>query len=185
MADRTLVAYAREHGFDTHYAHDGVDPDRLGPATPTGGDADRDLRRLRDLLADRGVALGPDRGGTAVDPEPLETGLSWSTVVAGIDYRAYDRCLRVGRDWTTTPFLVCWFGFEPRGGEPRDPVGDGALLGVDTADEPFARGWFEGLKSAVADGLCCDLYDEDAARSYLGGRVGTFAGEHEAYVASE
>lgn len=183
MADRTLVAYARDHGFDTHYAHDGVDPGSLGPGTPTGGDADRDLTHLRELLADRDIDLGPDRGGTAVDADPLDTGLSWPAVVAGVDYRAYDRCLRVARDWSVTAFLVCWFGFEARGGEPRDPVGDGALLAVDDADEPFARGWFEGAKSAVADGLCCGLYDEDTARGYLGGRVGMFAGEREVYVA--
>lgn len=184
MADRTHVAYAREHGFDLHYAHDGVDPDRLGPETPTGGDADRDLTRLRELLGDRGITLASDREAPAVDPEPLATRRSWSEVVSGLDYRAYDRCLRVARDWSVTPFLVCWFGFEARGGEPRDPAGDGAVLGVDATDDPFARGWFEGLKSTVADGLRCGLYHETAARSYLAGRVQAFAGDREVYVAS-
>ncbi|WP_255198058.1 DUF6735 family protein [Halorarius litoreus] len=183
MADRTLVAYEREHGYDTHYAHDGVDPERLGPETPTGGDADRDLTRLRDLLAERGITLGADRGGTAVDPDPLATGLSWPDVVAGLDYRAYDRCLRVSHDWDASAFLVCWFGFEARGGDPCDPVGDGALLAVAERDEPFARGWFEGVKSTVADGLRCGLYGEDAARGYLGGRVRAFAAEREVFVA--
>lgn len=183
MTDRTLVAYARERGFDVHYAHDAVDPGCLGPDAPTGGDADRELTWLRALLARRGIALGPDRGGTVVDPEPLATGLSWPAVVASLDYRAYDRCLRVARDWAATAFLVCWFGFEPRGGEPRDPVGDGALLETDATDEAFTHGWFEGVKSTVADGLRCGLYDEAAARSYLGGRVRAFAGEDEVYVA--
>jgi hypothetical protein len=182
MADRTLVAYEREHGYDTHYAHDGVSPAELGPETPTGGDADRDLTRLRDLLAERGIALGADRGGTAVDPDPLDTGLSWPEVVTNVDYRAYDRCLRVASDWAVTAFLALWFGFEARGGDPHDPVGDGALLQVDEVDEPFVRGWFEGLKSATADGVRCGLYDEAAARGYLGGRVRAFAGSREVAV---
>lgn len=184
MADRTLVAYAREDGYDTHYAHRGVDADSLSPETPGGGLADRELPRLRELLAERGVALGPTRDGPAVDPDPLRRGLSWDAVVASLDYRAYDRCLRVADDWTVTAFLVLWFGFEARGGEERPPTGDGALLAVDEREGAYARGWFEGTKSAVADGLRCGLYGEDAARAYLGGRVHAFAGEREVYVAA-
>ncbi|WP_255151852.1 DUF6735 family protein [Halorarius halobius] len=182
MADRTLVAYARDDGYDTHYAHSGVDADALSPETPTGGPADRELTRLREALADRGVALGPTRDGPAVDPDPLRRGVSWDAVVAGLDYRAYDRCLRVADGWTVTAFLVVWFGFESRGGEERDPSGDGALLAVEEGEETYARGWFEGTKSAVADGLRCGLYGEDGARAYLGGRVRAFAGDREVYV---
>lgn len=182
MADRTLVAYERDGGYDTYYAHDGVDGDALGPDAPDEGGDTRDLTRLRDVLADRGIELGPCREGPAVDPDPLATGLPWDAVAATLDYGTYDRCLRVAADGAATAFIGCWFGFAARGGEARDPVGDGALLAVDGDEEPFVRGWFEGVKSATADGLRCDLVDEDAARSYLAGRLRSFAGTREVVV---
>lgn len=191
MADRTLVAYERDDGFDCHYAHDALDPRTLGPGTPFGGERRRDLTGIRERLRALGVTVGGDpregadgdHPGTAVDPEPLETGLAWPEVVARVDYRTYDRCLRVADDWTTTAFLALFFGFADRGGEDRDPVGDGALLAV--ADETYAFGWFEGVKSATADGLRRDRFDEAAARSYLARRVRAFADGREVYVAGD
>ncbi|MFC7176560.1 DUF6735 family protein [Halosegnis marinus] len=182
MADRTLVAYRREAGYDLHYAHDGVAPDALSPSVPFGGASDRDLSRVRDRLAPLGIDLAPERGGTAVDPVPLATGLAWDEVVAGLDYRAYDRCLRVAADWTVERFLVCYFGLGDRGGAERDPAGDGALVPLTGDEEPYAVGWFEGVKSAVADAARCGLVDEAGARSYMAGRARAFAGDREAHV---
>lgn len=193
VADRTLVAYERDDGFDCHHAHDAPDPATLGPEAPFGGETTRDLTGIRDRLRDLGVTVGDprdrftgERPDTAVDPSPVETGLSWPEVVARVDYRTYDRCLRVADDWTTTAFLALFFGFADRGGDDRDPVGDGALLAVDEGDHRvYTYGWFEGVKSTTADGLRRGLVGEATARSYLGGRVRTFAGEREVYVAGD
>lgn len=199
MADRTFVAYERadkspsrdgsEQRYDCHYAHDGVDSATLGPETPFGGSIERDLATVRERLRALGVELGlasdkADSRDTAVDPDPVATGLSWNEVVEAVDYRIYDCCLRVAADWTATSFLALWFGLGDRGGAERDAVGDGALLAADAQDEEYARGWFEGAKSATADGLRCDRYDESTARGYLAGRVREFAGDRECYVAS-
>jgi hypothetical protein len=182
MADRTLVAYDRGTGYDLHYAHDGVDPEALGEATPFGGATDRDLDRLRERLEPLGVELEAESGRPTVDPTPLATGVAWDDVVTGLDYGAYDRCLRVDDGWDATRYLVCFFGLGHRGGEARDPTGDGALLPVDDREEPFARGWFEGVKSAVADALRCGLLGEEDARSYMAGRVVAFADGRDAHV---
>ena len=183
MADRTLVAYARDDGYDLHYAHEGIHPDALGPETPFGGPTERDLARVRDRLEPLGVDIDDAAGArTAVDPTPLATGRSWSRVVATLDYRAYDRVLRVADSWTVDRFLVCFFGLGDRGGTDRDARGDGALLPVETSEESFARGWFEGVKSTVADGVRCGVHDEARARSYMTGRVRAFAGDRTAYV---
>lgn len=182
MADRTLVAYARRGGYDLHYAHDGVEPDTLAPATPFGGPTDRDLDRVRERLEPLGVEIEPSASRTAVDPVPLATGVPWSEVVSGLDYAAYDRCLRVDAEWRVERYLVCFFGLKNRDGEDRDPAGDGALLPVSEHEEPYARGWFEGVKSAVADGARCGVFEESAARSYMAGRVRSFAGDRRAHV---
>lgn len=182
MADRTLVAYDRGPGYDLHYAHDGVDPEQLGAATPFGGATDRDLDQLRERLEPLGIDIETADRRTAVDPTPLATGVEWDDVVAGLDYGAYDRCLRVDDSWMGTRYLVCFFGLGHRGGETRDPTGDGALLPVDEQEAPYARGWFEGVKSAVADGCRCGLLGEDDARSYMAGRVTAFADGRETHV---
>jgi DNA-binding transcriptional LysR family regulator len=184
MATRTLVAYERDDGFDLHYAHDGVDPAALTPATPFGGPSERDLAALRDRLEPLGIELDDPPAGTAVDPVPLATGHGWDRVVTDLDYAAYDRCLRVSADWTVDRYLVCHFGLADRLGraDGTDPVGDGALLPVGAGEAEYATGWFEGAKSAVADGVGCGLFGTDAARSYLAGRVRAFAGEATAYV---
>lgn len=182
MADRTLVAYRREAGYDLHYAHDGVAPDALSPATPFGGPATRDVSRVRERLDPLGIDLGSPDERPAVEPVPLATGLPWASVVADLDYRAYDRCLRIGPEWTAERYLVCYFGLGDRGGAERDPAGDGALLPVTEREEAYAFGWFEGVKSAVADAARCGLVDEAGARSYMAGRVRAFAGDRTAHV---
>lgn len=170
MTERTLVLCERPDGFDVHHAHPRVDRERL-----------------RDLLAARGVDLESDRPSPPVDPDPLETGLAWPDVVERLDYRAYDRCLRVAENQYTTSFTALWFGFEPRGGAPRDPRGDGALLATrdGVVEESYDRGWFEGVKSAVADALRRGLVDESQGRAYLAMRVREAAGDREVYVLGE
>ena len=183
MADRTLVAYARSGGYDLHYAHDGVDPGTLGTATPFGGPTERDLERVRERLAPLGIDIDGAAGARSpVDPEPVATNRGWEAVVATLDYRAYDRVVRVGPSWTVDRYLACFFGLGDRGGESRDARGDGALLPVESREEPYARGWFEGVKSTVADGVRCGVRDESRARSYMAGRVRAFAGDRTAYV---
>lgn len=182
MADRTLVAYDRDAGYDLHYAHDGVTSAALDETTPFGGTVDRDLDALRERLEPLGIDVELDAERSAVDPTPLATGVAWQAVVAGLDYGAYDRCLRVDTSWNVTRYLVCFFGLGHRGGEARDPVGDGALLRADEHEEPYVRGWFEGVKSTVADACRCGVVDEDDARSYMAGRVTAFADGRDAHV---
>lgn len=187
MAERTLVAYERRDGYDLHYAHDGGDlRDVVGPDAPFGGSAERDVDAATAALRDRDVDVVDPHDGTVVDRVPMARGFAWERVVADLDCRTYDWCIRVARDWTVTAFLVLFFGLGDRGGVDRDPRGDGALLALG-ADErraatAHARGWFEGVKSATADGLRAGLYDEATARAYLAGRVRSFAAEREVHV---
>lgn len=181
MAARTLVAYERADGYDLHYAHDLTDPARIGEGTPFGGPEPPTDPEAREALRERGLPL-PERADTVVDPDPLSRTVSWDAVVRGLDYRAYERVVRVATDWTRTAFLACLLGFSDRGGAERSPVGDGALLELDR-DGDYAAGWYEGVKSATADALACGLCDEADARGYLAGRVRSFAGDREVYVA--
>jgi hypothetical protein len=179
MAARTLVAYERRDGYDVHYAHVGGDlRDRIGPGTPLGGPTPR--RQAG------GTADTTGSRETVVDPEPLVRGVPWSAVVADLDYRQYDRCVRVARDWTATAFLVLYAGFGDRGGADRGPVGDGALLALpDPAGAgaiAYDRGWFEGVKSATADALRAGLLEQADARAYLATRIREYAGEREVHV---
>lgn len=190
MAERTLVAYERRDGYDLHYAHAGGDlRDVIDPDAPFGGRADRGAdatEAAKSALRDRGIEPVDPHDGTVVDREPMARGLDWKRVVTGLDYRTYDWCARVGFDWTVTSFLVLFFGFGDRGGADRDPRGDGALLALGGSEgreaTAHARGWFEGVKSATADGLRAGLYDEATARAYLAGRVRSFAAEREVHV---
>lgn len=184
MAARTLVAYERRDGYDLHYAHVGDDlHDLISPEAPLGGPPPR---RRSGLTDDADTPAG-----SVVDPEPLDRGVPWSAVVADLDYREYDRCVRVARDWTVTAFLVLFAGFGDRGGTDREPVGDGALLAIPDGAGPegagngpvaYDRGWFEGVKSTAADALHAGHVDEATARAYLATRLRGYAGERELYV---
>lgn len=180
MASRTLVAYERADGYDIHYAHDLTEPARIGAETPYGGPAPPTDPDVRDALCERGLPV-PDREGTAVDPDPLSRGVAWDALVAGLNYRVYERVVRVAADWTRAVLLVCFFGFGDRGGADRSPVGDGALVELDR-DGDRAAGWFEGVKSATADAIACGVCDEADARGYLAGRLRAFAGDREVHV---
>ena len=181
MADRTLVAYERADGYDTHYARDRPDPDQLAQTTPFGGPTNRDLDRLQARLDPLGIDLTDAGGRAAVSPLPEATGLTWQEVVASLDYQTYTDCYRVDREWTVEQYLVCHFGLGARGGEQRDPVGDGILLPVAGHEREYAHGWFEGTKAATADMVGCGVFDEGHAREYMAGRVRSFAGERDCY----
>jgi len=181
MADRTLVAYERADGYDIHYAPDRPDPDRLTPAAPFGGPTDRRFDHLRERLAALGIDLANTDDRTPVDPVAQATGRTWEEVVAALDYQTYAWCYRLDRDYRCEQYLVCHFGLGVRGGERRDPVGDGLLLPVASHEREYAHGWFEGTKAAVADLLRCDVFDEGRARDYMAGRVRSFAGDRVCY----
>ncbi|MDZ7745079.1 MAG: DUF6735 family protein [Halobacteriales archaeon] len=185
MADRTLVAYERADGYDTHYAHDRPDPDRLTPATPFGGPAGRDLTRLQERLDPLGIDIDDSDAQTPVEPLPQATGVAWAKLVATLDYQSYAWCYRVDRDWHIEQFLVCHLGLGARGGAERDAVGDGLLLPVAGHEREYAHGWFEGTKAATADMMECGVFGEQRAREYMAGRIRSFAGDRACHPESE
>ena len=144
MGHRTLVAYRRGDGYDVHYAHWGVDPGEITAETPFGGPPNDSWARARatDLVDAEGGRL-VDTHETAVDAEPLVSGLSFDAVCERVDPLEHEALYVVGDDWTVRTYLVVAL---------RD--GDrtvGALVGYEgETDAAYLRGWFAGAR-AVAD----------------------------------
>ncbi|MES3517268.1 MAG: hypothetical protein PPP58_06355 [Natronomonas sp.] len=150
MGHRTLVAYDRGDGrerYDLHYAHWGVAPGDVGPSTPLGG-ARVDgwaRRRAEELLDPEGGRLVDDEDdSTAIDPEPIATGLSFGDVCERIDPLEHEALLVVGDE--TRAYLVVAI---ESGGFDRPT---GALIGYDDESEAtYLRGWLAGVRAATAD----------------------------------
>lgn len=144
MGHRTLVAYDRD-GYDLHYAHWGVDPDAIDRATPFGGPPDDDGMRDRaaDLLDPAGGRLTDDPR-TAVDPDPLATGLSFAEVCARVDPVEHEALYVVDADFSVRRYLV----FALWRADDRHRT---ALVGhADDADATYLRGWLAGARAVRA-----------------------------------
>lgn len=154
MGHRTLVAYARDDRpdqagdrYDLHLAHWGVDPAALAPGTPFGGPpADAWAReRADDLLDPEGGRLADDEA-TAVDPDPVATGLSFAAVCERVDPLEHEALYVVDRGFDVRTYLVVALDGD---GDDGDQVG--ALVGYEgETDEAYLRGWLAGAR-AVRD----------------------------------
>ncbi len=144
MGHRTLVAYDRD-GYDLHYAHWGVDPDEITAATPYGGPPDGAW--VRESAADRVEPAGghvTEDHETAVDPEPLATGLSFGEVGARIDPVEHEALHVVDPAFSVRRYLAVALRTGPRRRRT-------ALVGYDgPADARYLRGWIAGAR-AVRD----------------------------------
>lgn len=143
MGHRTLVAYDRD-GYDLHYAHWGVDPAELTPSTPFGGPPDDRWARERAnrLLDPAGGELTEERP-TAVDADPIATGLSFAGVCERIDPLEHEALFVVDPDFAVRRYLVVTLRTE------RNSQGATvALVGyTDDADAAYLRGWLAGARS--------------------------------------
>ncbi len=150
MGHRTLVAYDRG-GYDLHYAHWGVDPDAIGPETPFGGPPNDGWARTRseELLTPEGGRI-PEEGTTAVDADPIATGLSFVDLEAYVDPIEHEALYVVGAEFSVRTYLV--FGLGGRSfGRGDGPVV--ALVGYDgEADAAYLRGWLAGGRAVR--GVC-------------------------------
>lgn len=144
MGHRTLVAYDR-HGYDLHYAHWGVDPDDLTAEARYGHPPDDEWVRDRaaDVLDPSGGYLTDDHE-TAVDPEPLATGLTFAEVCARVDLLEHEALYVVDSEYDVRRYLVVAL----RTGEDRRRT---ALVGYDDpVDAVYLRGWLAGARAVRA-----------------------------------
>jgi hypothetical protein len=142
MGHRTLVAYDRA-GYDLHYSHWGVDPDAITPETPFGGPADAEwaLERASDLVDPEGGRLTDDHE-TAVDPDPIATGLSFREVCTAVEPLVHEALYVVDDEFAVRTYLVLALG-SPGPGRSR-----AALVGYDgETDAAYLRGWLAGARS--------------------------------------
>ena len=150
MGHRTLVAYERD-GYDLHYAHWGVDPGALTPDTPFGGPPNDGWanERAGELLTPAGGRLEDDRG-TAVDTDPIATGLSFVELGAHVDPIEHEALYVVDGAFSVRTYLI--FGLDGRPfGHTDGPVV--ALVGYDgEADAAYLRGWLAGGRAVR--GVC-------------------------------
>jgi hypothetical protein len=140
MGHRTLVAYDRD-GYDLHYAHWGVDPADITPETPFGGPPEGGWARERatDIVDPAGGRLDDD-ARTAIDPDPLATGLSFGEVCVRVDPLEHEALYVVAPDFSVGRYLV--FALRRAGGRRR-----GALVAHDDgADAAYLRGWLAGAR---------------------------------------
>lgn len=195
MSDRTLVAYARDGGWDLHRA---PRPPSISAARPFGGTAGPELAdRVRRLLADRGIEAVAgalvDPPATVVDPRPVGRVPveGFGAVARACRFDDYDRVYRVSGAFGVTRFLALWFGPPdalPTDASGADAAGDGALVAFGPDEEgdgewlTYTRGWFEGVKTATWDAVKAGRLGPAAARAYLRGRVREYGGDREVYA---
>lgn len=150
MGHRTLIAYERD-GYDLHYAHWGVDPGELTPEEPFGGPPDDGWARERaeELLTVENGRF-TDEDGTAVDTDPVATGLSFVELEAYIDPIEHEALYVVDGAFSVRTYLV--FGLEGRHvGRTDGPAV--ALVGYDgPEDAAYLRGWLAGARAVR--GVC-------------------------------
>lgn len=161
MGHRALVAYERAGDrYDLHYAHWGATDWQLATTiTAESPYGHHDTEH-------------PEQTGI-VDPEPLATDCAFETVLdTHLDFQQYEAFYRVTETFEIEPSLVCWFGLPSR--DTWRP-GDGALLGVDTADPvtdgAHLRGWFTGSKETVCELVGRGRLGPDRARELLASAV--------------
>jgi hypothetical protein len=150
MGHRTLVAYDRD-GYDLHYAHWGVAPGALTPETPFGGRPDGEWARKRadDLLEPEGGRLSDPRG-TAVETDPIATGLPFVDIETYIDPVEHEALYVVNEDFFVRTYLV--FGLDGRRVGRTDAPAV-ALVGYEgERDAAYLRGWLAGARAVR--GVC-------------------------------
>jgi hypothetical protein len=159
MGHRTLVAYDRD-GYDLHYAHWAVAPDAITAETPFGGPPDDAWarRRASDLIDPQGGHVTGD-AETAVDPDPVATGLSFAEVFERVDPLLHEALYLVAPDFSVRTYLVLALRapseLRPDGEEAgtRDEPSAGhrpiaALVGYDgERDAAYLRGWLAGARA--------------------------------------
>jgi len=196
VTDRTLVAYARDGGWDLHHA---PRPPAISAAHPFGGTAGRALAdRIRQLLADRGIEAVAgalvDPPATTVDPRPVGrvSADAFDAVARACRFDAHDRVYRASETFDVTPFLALWIGPPDAiaaDAARADAAGDGALVAFDPDEDgewvTYTRGWFEGVKTATWDAVRDGRVAPAAARAYLRDRVREYAGGRETYAPGE
>lgn len=150
MGHRTIVAYDRA-GYDLHYAHWGVDPETLTPKTPFGGRPDDEWARDRaeDLVDADGGRMNESHG-TAVETNPIETGLSFVELGSYLDPIEHEAVYVVDEDFSVRTYLVFGLdGYRPDG-ESSPTL---ALVGYDgETDAAYLRGWLAGARAVR--GVC-------------------------------
>lgn len=159
MGHRTLVAYDRA-GYDLHYAHWGVDPDDVTRETPFGGcPSEYEARRRApggiDGIDAHGGRVTEDRR-TAIEPDPVATGLTFPAVCSHVDPIEHEALMVVDEEFTVRAYLAVAL----RGGETDGPDEDAggssrataALVGYDDpADAAYVRGWIAGARTVRDD----------------------------------
>jgi hypothetical protein len=184
MGHRALLAYRR-----------GAD-DAAGTADPTDCDddpADSDVDARYDLhrshwgAADFALCghLSPETpfagdSHVAVDPDPVATDLSLADAVANhLDFLHHEAFYRVGLDYETTAYHVCWFGLEADSETVArsETVGHGALIEAHPDDADYLRGWFRGTKSVVGEMVDRETFTPETAAQFLAGRAETWAAD--------
>ncbi len=150
MGHRTLVAYER-NGYDLHYAHWGVDPGALTPETPFGGPPNDGWAReeAAELLTPEGGRLTEDEE-TAVDADPMATGLSFVELETYVDPIEHEALYVVDGDFSVRTYLV--FGLDGRSFGRSDGRAI-ALVGYEgESDAAYLRGWVAGGRAVR--GVC-------------------------------
>lgn len=145
MGHRTLVAYDRG-GYDLHYAHWGVDPIAITRETPFGGPPGDTWARdcAEDLLDAEGGRLTDDYE-TAIESDPIATGLSFGEVCGRVDPLEHETLYVVGPDFSVRRYLV--FALPGADGGPTHRPA-GVLVGYDDeTDASYLRGWLAGARS--------------------------------------
>lgn len=150
MGHRTLVAYDRG-GYDLHYAHWGVDPSEITSETPFGGPpADGWARERAGELLDSSGGRLTERRETAVDADPIATGLSFVELGDYIDPIEHEALFVVDHDFSVRTYLV--FGLDGRA-FGRTNGSARALVGYSgETDAAYLRGWLSGARAVR--GIC-------------------------------
>lgn len=188
MGHRALLAYRRDDADDGLTDETDTPPSDATDRQLSHEDPRYDLHRshwggadfaLRDLLsAEEPFATD---SSFAVDPEPIATDCSLAEIVGEhLDFLHHEAVYRVGTDYETTAFHVCWFGLEGDCEEvaESETVGHGALVEVgDDAD--YFRGWFRGTKTVVGDTVDRDCVSPAEATHYLAERVTAWDADRE------
>ena len=142
MGHRTLVAYDRA-GYDLHYSHWGVDPDAITAETPFGGPPGDDWARAaaETVVDPEGGHLTRDHD-TAVNPDPVATGLSFVEVCERVDPLVHEALYVVDREFDVRTYLVLAL----RSPDRERPTA--ALVAYEGArDAAHLRGWLAGARS--------------------------------------
>lgn len=163
MGHRALVAYARPDGrYDLHYAHWGAER----------------LRLVEEITPERPFGGREPDGSTAVDPEPVATGIPFGeTLDEHLDFLLHEAFYVVSPAREVAAYRTLWFGFGDDG-----TVGNGALVEVPggPVEDAYVRGWFQGVKTAASD-----LLDRTEAVDYLADALSAFAGERDLIVVAD